>query len=199
VITLKNWYIGSSPKSMYEAPELERRYLIGTVFGHPQIDDGETVCTSTIAKIEGNQVTTCSGTVYVLFEPSEKYVQHCLEEGWHIPSPRCPFPSDPVKIDWREPLFIAALQAGCHEVKQSRKTMLLTPTCSWSRFAASQRIVAGVHLRASTFEPGLKSLPLDTLILVSPSDPEWNKKGEMYARERLGTSLEPRVIVFDTK
>lgn len=92
-------------------------------------------------------------------------------------------------MDW-------AMEVASREVAAARHVMVLVPNCKWACIAARQYKLS-VWVRASTVESSLKSVPIDTLILVGRNHPDWNKKGEMYARERLKTCLTPRVLVFD--
>lgn len=78
------------------------------------------------------------------------------------------------------------------EAVDGQQVMVLFPTPEWRSAALPQP--KDIWLRSSTVESGLKCLPIDTLILVDRSHPDWNINGERYARERLRTSREPRVI-----
>ncbi len=79
-----------------------------------------------------------------------------------------------------------------NEVDEGRRVMVLFPTPEWRSAALPEPV--NIYLRASTVESGLKSLAIDTLILVGHNHPDWNKSGEMYAREKTRTSREPRII-----
>ncbi len=83
------------------------------------------------------------------------------------------------------------------EAAAGNTVMVLFPNWIWVSAALRQPRPSGVYLRASTVESGLKSLLIDTLILVGRHDPAWNKKGELYARERTRASLKPQVIIAE--
>ena len=76
--------------------------------------------------------------------------------------------------------------------------MVLVPDISWTPNRPLTLSPSGgygpLHIRRTTRHSGLKSVPIDTLILVSPDDPNWDARGEVLARERLRTSRDPRVI-----
>lgn len=76
---LDNWSCTYGPGTEYQPPEIRRVYLAGTVVGHPRKEDGTDVVTSHIVASEGRMVTTASGTVYELGDPSPEYVAHCRE------------------------------------------------------------------------------------------------------------------------
>jgi hypothetical protein len=46
----------------------------------------------------------------------------------------------------------------------------------------------GIHTRYSDEPSGLKSLPVDTLILVGPTDADWDEHGVRLAKEKLSVS-----------
>lgn len=76
MVRIENWSVVS--KDPYY-PDHNGR-LHGTVYGHPVHGDGEVVTTSRIASSEGHKVTTRSGTVYHLGEPSEHYREWVRKE-----------------------------------------------------------------------------------------------------------------------
>ena len=91
---LENWSIGIDPKSMYDnRPGYKRWYLRGVIFGHPEIDDGVKVSTSNIQHVDGRQVTTNSGSIYVLGEPIKEYDEWCRVIGKYVPTPE-----EPIKL-----------------------------------------------------------------------------------------------------
>jgi hypothetical protein len=81
--------------------------------------------------------------------------------------------------------------------------MLLFPDRSWTGGAPLTTHPKGghgtVHIRCTTFLSGLKAVAIDTLILIEPTADTWDAAGEAYARERLRTSLDPRVVQFGEK
>ena len=93
-----------------------------------------------------------------------------------------------------------ALELADREAKAGRNVMILVPDTSWMwgmcgvcTFAPSGPRGA-IYIRCSTCHSGLKSVAIDTLILVASTVPTWDAAGEAFARERLRTSLDPRVI-----
>lgn len=68
-VLLDKWAVIKDP---YEAPEIPFR-LSGVPTGHPRKPDGKRIKTSRVSKIIGREVTTESGTIYYLMEPSERY------------------------------------------------------------------------------------------------------------------------------
>lgn len=70
----------------YTPPEVMRECLSGKVFGHYKYPDGDEITTSYIVKVEGRRITTYSGSVYLLGQPSVGYVQWCMENGVAPPS-----------------------------------------------------------------------------------------------------------------
>ncbi len=92
---LENWSISNIPQGPYNAPETFLHTLSGEVFGHPGFEDGERVSTSAIKRVStlsvgGTEIQTESGSVYILGEPAEAYVEWCREQGCHIPTPEEP-------------------------------------------------------------------------------------------------------------
>jgi hypothetical protein len=89
---IENWSVTSS-QGLYDPPECSRVQLKGNVFDHPLHSDGKFVRTSDICQVNGSKVLTNSGSVYILGEPSEEYVDFCREVGCHIPTPE-----EPIKV-----------------------------------------------------------------------------------------------------
>jgi len=89
-----------------------------------------------------------------------------------------------------------AIRLAVAEVAAGRNVMLLFPDRSWTGGAPLMTNPKGSHstvyVRCTTYLSGLKSVAIDTLILVAPDDPAWDAAGEAFARERLRTSLDPR-------
>lgn len=88
-----------------------------------------------------------------------------------------------------------AMEIAHGEAAAGNKVMVLFPNSTWWSAALPQP--KDIYLRASTIESGLKMVSIDTLILVGHNLPEWDEKGERYARERLRTSRDPRVIIAE--
>ena len=63
MIRINNWSIVGDT---YSAPELQRLCLKGEVYGHPRIEDGEMVKTSSIKGLDGEHIISYSGTKYQL-------------------------------------------------------------------------------------------------------------------------------------
>lgn len=92
-------------------------------------------------------------------------------------------------------LFDAAMRAASYEITAGRTSMVLVPVLKWAR--TGRQCVDGIHVRSTDNESGLKSLALDSLILVGPTHPKWCERGEMLARERLRRGPFPHIITFD--
>ncbi len=75
-IILKDWWVKVREEDFYLAPEcVTRRHLCGKVFGHPRYEDGKIVATSDIQKVAGKQITTRSGSVYLIDgPPNDDYI-----------------------------------------------------------------------------------------------------------------------------
>jgi hypothetical protein len=78
------------------------------------------------------------------------------------------------------------------EAADGRRVMVLFPNASWRSAALPQS--ENIWLRATTEESSLKSLSIDTLILVAWDHPDWDVGGAQYAKECLRTSREPRIL-----
>lgn len=70
---LENWSILRFTADPYQAPELWKQHLIGTVYGHPYIADGKIVSTSSIVGCEGEFIKTKSGSLYDLGKVNPEY------------------------------------------------------------------------------------------------------------------------------
>ncbi len=92
-------------------------------------------------------------------------------------------------------LIARVMELAQKETRDGRRVMVLFPTPEWRSAALPQP--ENIYLRASTVESGLKSLAIDTLILVGRDHPDWNENGERYARERIRASRHPRVIIAE--
>ncbi len=86
---IENWSVVESDDP-YAAPECQVRRLAGEVFGHPRFEDGTKITTSRMKRVDGNQVTTGSGSVYTLGAPAASFVEWCHEHGCHVPTPETP-------------------------------------------------------------------------------------------------------------
>jgi len=90
-----------------------------------------------------------------------------------------------------------AVFAAFEEVQAGRKVMILVPNREWASIVQKSWKLPEIWVRASTVESGLKSVPIDTLILVGTDHHDWNVAGESYARERVHPSPNGRIIIFD--
>lgn len=185
---LEDWSV-SPIFNDYASPNHSELVLRGEVFDDPELDDGTLIRTAKIVGVEGDTVRTSNGAVFTLGDPAPGYVKWCQKNG-------VPVRLVDTKKCSNDDLFEAALEVGVHEYAKGHKVMLVVPSQKWTSEGTWQRI-RGVWIRASTNGPGVKSLLLDTLILVGQSHHTWSKRGEMLARERLRTSLSPRIITFD--
>jgi hypothetical protein len=99
--------------------------------------------------------------------------------------------------------MMTAFTLANREAKAARNVLLLFPDKSWVAgaplTAPSKDGHGDIHIRCSTCLSGLKTVAIDTLILVEPTASTWDAAGEAYARERLRTSTDPRVIQVGEK
>jgi hypothetical protein len=90
MIILEKWGIVSTNPFM--APERQTKFsLKGIVYNHPIKEDGKEVVTSFITNIEGNIVTTYSGSKYILGPPNPEYLEFLNKNGFVFD------PADPLK------------------------------------------------------------------------------------------------------
>lgn len=89
MVRIENWHV-SMVGDIYTPPECYVPILCGQVYGHPRFPDGDDINTSDIVNVNGREVTTRSGTLYILGEPSAKYVQWCKDKGHHVPTDETP-------------------------------------------------------------------------------------------------------------
>ncbi len=85
---LENWSTGV--RNPYLAPEQQALYLHGDVYDRPSYEDGESISTTRIANVDGNVITTRSGSVYLLGEPDPKFIEYCKEQGVYVPTKEVP-------------------------------------------------------------------------------------------------------------
>jgi hypothetical protein len=97
-----------------------------------------------------------------------------------------------------EGMMQEALEVASNESFDGRNVMILLPSKAWAdghpMTSELSDVHGAIHVRRTTEHSGLKSVPIDTLILVNAGHPDWDIAGEYYARERLRTSLDPDVI-----
>jgi len=95
-------------------------------------------------------------------------------------------------------LLKTALEWANIEAEGGHNVMVLVPDRDWMGCTHSTINPydpnGTIYIRCTTCPTGLKMVAIDTLILVAPDDPNWDAAGEALARERLRTSLDPRVI-----
>lgn len=82
---LENWAVHYDEVNPYLPPECQHQYLSGEVYGHYKYFDGERITTSRPVKVEGKKVTTYSGSIYELGEPSVDYVEYLKSIGREKP------------------------------------------------------------------------------------------------------------------
>jgi hypothetical protein len=69
MIGLDNWWFTASSNRLYGCRP-----------------DGKCVFTSRVKKVNGNEVTTLSGTIYKLLTPHPDYTQWCIDNNYHVPT-----------------------------------------------------------------------------------------------------------------
>lgn len=74
-IKLDEWYTGYEKVDPYKPPELLRICLSG------RLDKGADIKTSHIVKVNGNLITTASGSVYELLTPSQDWIDWLKENN----------------------------------------------------------------------------------------------------------------------
>ena len=74
----------------YIAPENQWLCLRGNVYNHPEYNDGRHIHTSAIKSVDGNKITTETGSVYILGEPEKEFVEYCKTRGGHVPTKEVP-------------------------------------------------------------------------------------------------------------
>lgn len=84
IYRLEKWSLYESP---WEAPEVRHKRLVGL----RDEDEGQ-VITSPIDKINGREVTTMSGSVYILGEIDPDYLQWMKDHGFTYD------PDNPIKV-----------------------------------------------------------------------------------------------------
>ena len=83
---LEGWSVSTELTDLYKPPETILTFLCGAVYGHSKWDDGHRISTSYIKDVDGNLVTTSSGSVYELGEPDPLFVQWCKDNNLHVPT-----------------------------------------------------------------------------------------------------------------
>lgn len=77
MVDLDDWSIVGEHQTLYSAPHQQL---------HGRRPDGKYIRTSRIKTINGNEVTTLSGTIYKLLTPHPDYIQWCIDNNYHIPT-----------------------------------------------------------------------------------------------------------------
>lgn len=86
MIELYDWVVTIRSGWEYAPPELQEICLSGRVLNDPRRLDHVIVTTSPIKNINGRMITTGSGTMYKLLEPSENYMRWCKDNNVHVPT-----------------------------------------------------------------------------------------------------------------
>ena len=92
LVRIEQWGLGSDEDDVYRAPETRRHCLRGVIYGHHRKPDGSSVQTSPVVSVNGREVTTKSGTIYLLGEPHPDYVEYLRGIGRSID------PEQPIKV-----------------------------------------------------------------------------------------------------
>lgn len=74
---LENWAIRSHSNDPFQAPELQSKYLTGTVYDNSNFKDGSFIKTSRVQEISEDQsYAKTLNTTYMLGEPHPDYVEY---------------------------------------------------------------------------------------------------------------------------
>jgi len=80
--TLENWSILFFDEP-YTAPEARSARLGGTVYNHPDIDNGSPIVTSKLKKFSSAKMTAeTNNRQYILGKPSDAFM-HFIQQGGH--------------------------------------------------------------------------------------------------------------------
>jgi len=81
---IENWCVIQSMDEdiTYLSPEMRSRYIAGNVYGHPTHEDGKYIRTSKVVWANDKEVTTVSGSKYLLGEPAPEYLVWCNSNGY---------------------------------------------------------------------------------------------------------------------
>ena len=71
MIKIENWSIVN--KDPYRAPEVQKQYLKGNVYGHPKHEDEKLIITSSLIKEKDGFIITKSGNIYELGKVDKEY------------------------------------------------------------------------------------------------------------------------------
>lgn len=72
---LKNWAVISTTNS--------KKRLTGLIYGHPRIKDGSEIVTTSIIDVNGRQISTSSGSCYLLDgDPESNYFLWMKQNGY---------------------------------------------------------------------------------------------------------------------
>ncbi|HMN10951.1 MAG TPA: hypothetical protein PKD55_01350 [Bellilinea sp.] len=86
---LDNWSVGTTGEDEYMPPELLDPCLAGTVYDHPDFEDGESIVTSPIREVHGRVIKTQSGSLYKLGRINPEY-RKWLKENYPDWDPKHP-------------------------------------------------------------------------------------------------------------
>jgi hypothetical protein len=83
MIRLENWSM-LMDQDPYLPPEIKRGYLVGSVYGHPNFEDGGQIVTSYIVEINVRKgfAKTRSGSDYILGRPDPDWVAWLKENNF---------------------------------------------------------------------------------------------------------------------
>jgi hypothetical protein len=83
------------------------------------------------------------------------------------------------------------------EVANNRIAMILFPNSRWGTVVQEMGTAPdGIWIRTSEQIANLRSVAMDTLILVAADDAGWNTDGILLAKEKLRISLNPKLILM---
>ncbi len=81
MIRIENWSVCTHKDNIWTAPEIQVKFLKGTVYGHPVFPDGQEVYTSSLVLLDiPNKIAETRNSSYVLGEIDPEYKQY-LETG----------------------------------------------------------------------------------------------------------------------
>jgi len=90
LMILKNW--STDTMDPYQPPEQRKIFLRGQIYNdyRGRFADGDWIHTSSIKEVVGDIVLTHSGSIYILEEPNEDFVEWCKEHNAYVPTKEQP-------------------------------------------------------------------------------------------------------------
>lgn len=80
-VRIENWAV-VEVGDMYTPPELLKRRLVGTVYGHPRLEDGSEITTSSLREFDLiTRLGVTRNTTYSLGKPKADYLELYPEAG----------------------------------------------------------------------------------------------------------------------